>query len=683
MRRYIVLFALFLTGIGTGAQLYKKPVYPKNYFRWPTELKPDIVANMGELRTNHWHMGLDVRTNQVVNQRVVATADGYISFVGIKPLSFGRWIVITHPNGLSTLYAHLNNFEPRLEAYVTAHQYKTESWETELEIPAGVFPVKKGEFIAYSGTTGGSAGPHVHWEIFDTKSERRLNPTLFVNHIADNIAPTVVRLAMYDRNNSTFDQNPQLFRLSKSGGTYTVPGGNISTPLQNISFAIEAYDTRNGTANRDGIYSARLFFDEKEISSFYIDSVDYDATRYMNCHVDYKMKANGGAWVQHVQKLPGDRGGVYYDLGRNAIVHLSDSQEHKIKIVIADANDNQSHLSFTIINNGASPPAQRSYEWAPNRLNRVSENDFEAYLPMFTLYDRMNSGYSRSSGTAPSSVSDAHKLGENYLPAHSRFEVRIKPKLSLPPEKRSRVVIRRTTGTKKETRKAEWREGWLTAQFRDFGVFEAFVDDVPPVLPSLGSGEVVNLNKASRITFTPTDNFGIADFRAEVDGKWLRFTNDKGRTWVYNFDNRIAPGVHTLTVTVSDIAGNKTTSSWKFSRGTNNTVPVEEKIKYKSEGQDDEEPVRVAPVKKLPSKPASVKSKSSKSTATKKTEASKKAGVAPKPVQKKAEKMKSAPTGKTNTSAGSTKKTQATKSATQKAEVKKVTKGKTTSNKKN
>lgn len=130
-------------GAVSYAQLYHQPEYPKDYFRWPTLLQPDIVANMGELRPNHWHMGLDVRTNQKENQRVVAAADGYIAFVGIESLSWGRWIIINHPNGLSTLYGHLNNFRPDLEAYVKNYQYQQESWETHLTIPAGKFPVKK------------------------------------------------------------------------------------------------------------------------------------------------------------------------------------------------------------------------------------------------------------------------------------------------------------------------------------------------------------------------------------------------------------------------------------------------------------------------------------------------------------------------------------------------------------
>lgn len=567
-KNFLLSLALLLTGFLSFGQLYTKPIYPQGYFRWVTNLKPDIVANMGELRTNHWHMGLDVRTNQVVNQNVVSAADGYIAFVGIEPFSWGRWIIINHPNGLSTLYGHLNNFRDDLEKYVTEKQYENESWVTHLNIPPGRFPVKKGEFISFSGTTGGSGGPHVHWEVIDTKSGRRLNPTLFGTPITDNIAPTILKIAMYDRNNSVYDQNPSIYSLTKSGGIYSVAGGIINTNLNNLSFSIQAYDTRNGTSNQDGIYSARLFVDEKEISSFYIDSIDYADSRYMNCQVDYKMKANGGSWMQHTSKLPGDMSGVYYDLGENGTIGLNGAEERAVRIEVGDADGNISRIQFKVKNNGSAAPATRNYLWAAGRQNNLLNANFEAYLPLNALYDRMNPGYSSAISSLAGSVSALHTLGQTNVPVHSFFEIRIKPDKPINPENRDRIVIKRT-GKSNTVQKATWNGQWLTARFRDFGAFEAFIDNVPPTIPSLGSGEIVNLNNASRISFTPTDNYGIDDFRAELDGEWLRFTNDKGRTWVYNFDNRVTPGQHTLTVTVTDIAGNVTRKSWKFIRGVN------------------------------------------------------------------------------------------------------------------
>lgn len=558
-----------MTGFVSFGQLYRKPVYPQGYFRWVTNLKPDIVANMGELRSNHWHMGLDVRTNQAVNQHVYAAAEGYISFVGIEPLSWGRWIIITHPNGTSTLYGHLNDFRDDLERYVTEHQYETESWKTALTIPPGRFPVKKGDFISFSGTTGGSQGPHVHWEVMDTRSGRRLNPTLFGTPIVDNIAPTIVKLAMYDRNNSVYDQTPAQYKLTKSGGTYSVTGGVIHTSLNKLSFSIQAYDTRNGTGNQDGIYSARLFVDGVEKSSFYIDSIDYPDSRYMNCQVDYKMVSTGGGWMQHTSKLPGDLSGVYYDLGPNNLVSLNDTLTHTVRIDVADANGNQSTIHFNIRNNGVAAPPVKSYEWQAGRPNQLRKASFEVNMPLNALYDKMNAGYSSSPSASLNSVSARHQLGETYIPVHSNYEVRIKPDKYISPENRNKIVIK-CVGKNTTVRKAIWNGEWLTAQFRDFGTFEAFIDNAPPSVNALGSGDVVNLNQATRISFTPADNYGISDFRAEVDGKWLRFTNDKGRTWIYNFsEGKISSGQHELTVIITDVAGNVTRRSWQFVRGVN------------------------------------------------------------------------------------------------------------------
>src|SRR5688572_18528967 len=159
MHRTIGLFTyLFLFSALSFSQ---PPQYPKNYFRWPLDLKPEIVANLGELRNNHWHMGLDIRTGQKENQPVYAAAGGYIAKIKIEPFGFGRVIYVNHPNGLTTLYAHLNDFNPALEKYVSDQQYERQTWAIELQFTPQQFPVNKGSFIAYSGNTGGSQGPHV------------------------------------------------------------------------------------------------------------------------------------------------------------------------------------------------------------------------------------------------------------------------------------------------------------------------------------------------------------------------------------------------------------------------------------------------------------------------------------------------------------------------------------------
>ena len=173
---WLLVFFLLYFLFGQGQTANKN--YTKGYFRWPLDLKPEIVANLGELRNNHWHMGLDIRSNQKENQQVYAAAAGYIAGIRIEPFGFGRSIFINHPNGLTTVYAHLNDFFPALEQYVTNQQYQRESWALELEFSPKQFPVAKGTFIAFSGNTGGSQGPHLHFEI--RQNGTLVNPLSYV-----------------------------------------------------------------------------------------------------------------------------------------------------------------------------------------------------------------------------------------------------------------------------------------------------------------------------------------------------------------------------------------------------------------------------------------------------------------------------------------------------------------------
>ena len=166
MQRFVLLLMISLFHCLLIRAQTETKRYPKGYFRWPLNLKPEIVANLGELRNNHWHMGLDIRTDQKVNQLVYAAAGGYISRIRIEPFGFGRAIYINHPNGLTTLYAHLNDFNPALEKYVGEQQYKQQTWAIELEFSPQQFML-----FAFPSARG-----FAHKEFYKAKEKLRADP---------------------------------------------------------------------------------------------------------------------------------------------------------------------------------------------------------------------------------------------------------------------------------------------------------------------------------------------------------------------------------------------------------------------------------------------------------------------------------------------------------------------------
>jgi hypothetical protein len=560
--------------------------YPQGYFRNPLDIPIAITANFGELRPNHWHMGFDMRTDQKEDLPVFAAADGYVSHIGIRSLSFGRFIIINHPNGYSTLYAHLNKFFPALEEFVHERQSEKQSWSIELDFTEGMFDVKKGDTIGKSGNSGGSAGPHLHFEILNTQTGRSLNPGLFGFDIKDNISPVIKKLAVYNRSASTYLQIPILKNAIKTDSGYYLKPRKISTGFNKVSFAIESFDLLNGSSGSNGIYRSVMYFDSKLQIQYLIDNINYPESDYVNAHIDRKYKNNGGVYLQHLSRLPGFKGQVYTDIEGTGILELNDTAIHTVKIEVYDSDDNFSELFFQIQFNDSLAKMQKKYYtgklMVPGAVNIIEENEFEAFLPENCLYDTMPSNYSRQYSFLPGAVSAQHRLNDPQYPVHSPFAVRIKPVTTIPDSLKEKVVMQKEWTEKKSIRKAIWQKEWLSASFSDFGIFQLFIDKLPPViLPPVKEKDTMDFSPLTSILLSPSDNSGIKSFRAELNGEWLMFTNDKAKNFIYVFDERCPFGIYQLNVRVEDIVGNVTEKTWWFKRNPYTPPPKKKIIRKK------------------------------------------------------------------------------------------------------
>ncbi|RYZ27821.1 MAG: M23 family metallopeptidase, partial [Chitinophagaceae bacterium] len=469
-KKLLILFFLFIFQQGLEAQNY-----PKNYFRHPLNIPMQLVANFGEIRANHWHMGLDIRTQQRENLPVYAAAEGYVSRIVVEPSGFGQAIYIAHPNGMTTLYAHMNAFYPALQQRVLNEQYKRESWKLSLEFLPTEFPLKKSDYIGLSGNTGGSAGPHVHFEIRDTKTEKVLNPLLFGFPIADAVPPSVVRLAMYNRNKSTYMQSPQLLNLQRTRNN------TIKVGSKRISFAVGATDRFSGSNNPNGIYAAKVYVDEQPVSSFTLDNIGYDETRYINAQIDYPYDARGGASLQHITPLPGATEVSYDTYGSDGVIELNDNDSHAVLIEVFDAYKNVTRIPFRIQYDGSLVPASNtsgSEQFVPNQINIFEQDDFQLVTSEKTMYDAVNTSFSSTTNSLANAVSPLFTFLSSAIPSHDSVTVRIKPSGNIADEWRDKIVIKSVSGSRTVVQKAVWQKGWLMAKFRQFGTYQAFVDNV-------------------------------------------------------------------------------------------------------------------------------------------------------------------------------------------------------------
>jgi hypothetical protein len=575
-QKYDRLMKLFLSGafmvcmsLPLFSQFFQAKNYPSHYFRNPLNIPISLAGNFGELRPNHYHMGLDIRTEKRVNLPVYAAADGYIGKVKVDPTGFGQAIYLNHPNGYTTVYGHLNDFFPALSEYVKQQQYSHESWSIFIDIPPNMFPVKKGDLIALSGSTGGSEAPHLHFEIRSTVNDENLNPTLFGLPITDNSKPTILKVAMYDGTKSIYEQSPKIFPVRNVKGVLKIPGLMIAASSSKVMFAISAFDTESGTPNRNGIYQALLFDNNKAEIGFEMDNISYANTRNVNAHFDYRTKTKGGPYLQQLFRLPGYTHSIYYSFNSDGVIDLSDGAVHQIKIEVKDGYANTRTLNFSVKYKGGivshwEPPGKMFY---PQMLDGFESQDCAFYIGEKCLYDSVHMNYTTSNAVLPNAVSSVFSIGAIYIPLQDSFLVRIKPNSNFDMTKKDKIVMQCLAGAKKEVEKVQWQSGWASAKFREFGDFQLLLDEEPPQIIPIGFINGANLSRASRMAFIIKDNLEVfKNFRAELDGKWLRFTNDKGKAFIYDFDEHCLPGIHELKIRVEDEAGNTSVQVFTFSR---------------------------------------------------------------------------------------------------------------------
>lgn len=536
----------------------------KSIFIPPLKITELLSSNFGELRIDHFHSGLDIKTQGVTGKEVVAAADGYIYRISITPGGFGNALYIRHPSGYSTVYGHLDRFKPEIEKWVKARQYQKKSFTIALFPSKDEFPVKQGELIAYSGNSGGSGGPHLHFEIRKSDSEKPVNPLLFDLGIADNLSPVIEKLSIYPINRYTSINNQNSIKkivVRGSHGNYYIPPENEITISGIAGFGIKAFDKMNDSPNRVAVYSIELLIDSTEVYKYVMHGFSFDESRYINCHIDYETFMKENIYIERAYVLPGDKLSLYQTTAGNGTINFNDDKIHRAVFIVTDAHNNKSTLSFNIKSQaGKSLHNNRNIEnniivMPYDQSNRFTSENVMISIPEGALYDTL---YFACKKEAPAKgmLSDIYFIHNKFTPVQKAFSIAIKPGSVIRGKESKMLIIQSDDDINKNALNSEWSGGYLTADAMSFGRFYVGIDTIPPVITASELTNGVNLEGRKEIRIRVKDDLsGIRSYEPLIDGKWALFEYDqKNNLLICNFDkDRIIPdSKHTLSLEVAD-----------------------------------------------------------------------------------------------------------------------------------
>lgn len=561
--RKILIVLCCLTGV-----LSKSQEFSTDYFRSPLDIPLYLSGNFGELRTNHYHSGIDIKTQGVVGKGVYATADGWVSRVKVSPYGYGNAIYIEHPNGYTTVYGHLHKFSNRIDSVVKSFQYAQESFDIDEYLESNVLAVKKGEIIALSGNSGSSGGPHLHYEIRETKTEYPINPFYANLPIQDHKPPVLRELFIYpiDEKAKINEMNSiQRFRLSLKGRSYSIKDDVIPSVSGRIGFGIDTRDYMDGTHNYYGIYSLKMYVDEKLQHSFTFNKFSFFESRYINAHIDYALFKKEKRRIHKLFHEPNQKESFAEKINRG--IMFDSEQKHKVRIDIADWFGNHRSLRFEVRGKPVEniPLLDRDM-WSYDKDNVVETENFKAVIPAMALYKNIEKekvGVSKS--RLINSCSPTYTLLDNSVPIHTNIKIAIKPH-NYSKELRSKIFLARENKANEYSFLGNvWEKDYIVGKSNEFGRFVLLTDEIAPKIELSKGGNYKTTGKLSYII--SDDLSGIATYRGMIDDKWVLFEYDakQKKIWHKLSDKVIARGgKHQLILTVTDNVGNKSVRKASF-----------------------------------------------------------------------------------------------------------------------
>jgi len=552
----IVLAFLLCFGFSFGQEKY-----PKDYFGSPLDIPLSIAGSFGELRPNHFHSGIDFRTQQKEGFPVYATADGFISRINVSTYGYGKCIYIDHPNGFTSVYAHLQSMAPKIQKKVVDTQYAEKSYSIELRLKMEDISVKKGELIGYTGNTGGSNGPHLHFEIRDTKSEFAINPFFFGYDakVKDTKAPVINGLIAYsfgDSSNVNGSAKPIIIPLTlQSDGSYlsekVVASGKIG-------FGLNAHDISDFNFGKNGIFKLDAYLNGMPYYGYEFDSFSFDETKHINCFIDYSRYKSTR---QRYQKL--FVGFIYPQsiikiMKNDGILNVSSNLTMNYKIVVHDFHGNQNIINIPI-SYGILPVTQpKEVSKSPYFLKCLNEHSyakdkFSVFIPENTFYEDFYIKFDVKNNEL--------YLNEDYIAMNNPLTISYDAS-DIPVSERDKWFIANIDDGKIEYNATYKKENTFSVKVKKMGKFLLAKDTTAPKISNPNFKESANLDEQKTLKVSISDDLsGIKEYNAYLNGKWILMEYEtKLNRLTHNLsDNMFINGRNDFKIIVKDNMGNSTT----------------------------------------------------------------------------------------------------------------------------
>lgn len=542
--------------------------FPQDYFQSPLLIPLDLSGSFGELRSNHFHSGLDFKTKGVEGLPVYAAGDGYVSRIKISVFGYGKAIYITHPNGYTSVYGHLQKANGAIETYIKSKQYKEQSYEVEMYLFPTELPVKKGDIIAFSGNTGGSGAPHLHFEFRNTKSEEILNPMHFgfKKIINDDRKPVIQGVVVYPLDSTTVNksQKPININFSKqSDGSY------LGTKVQangRIGFGINAYDFCTNAYNKNGLYKVKAYLNGVLQYQFGFDSFAFDESRYINNFIDYERFHLMGQRIQKLFQLSDYPLSIVAGNKKDGTIKVNPNSNYNYRIELYDFHENKVEVLIPIEFASSNPNILNTIQKTPYFIKAKDEAIFEksnvsVQIPENAFYNNFYLNFDVNG--------DILTLHDDSVPVHKNITITFNDVQGLTEEQLSKTFIATLDGYKLSYNKTYRKGNSFTMKTKSLGKYKLAQDTTPPRIYNVNFVEGSTIKDLKTISVSVNDlHSDIDTFNAYLNGKWILMEYDyKTKKLIHNLDDNICvQGRNDLKIVVTDNLQNSTTFESYFFR---------------------------------------------------------------------------------------------------------------------